>query len=77
MSMSREEKDKVWREMVSRSDERIRSGLKGVERKERGVRSRERGVNSSFVSDLWLLVIMLVVWFCFFGIVEFTGAGGC
>jgi hypothetical protein len=75
--MSREEKDKVWREMVSRSDERVRSGLKGVKRKERGVMSRERGVNRSFVSDLKLLVIMLVVWFCFFGVVEFTGAGGC
>lgn len=78
MSMSESEKDEVWREMVSRSNKRLRSGLKRVKREEKVVGKWERGGwREELVSDLKLLLIMFIVWFCFLGVVELTGAGGC
>ena len=79
MIMSENDKEKVWEELVRSSDKKIRSGLKGVRRKERVVRRKEWvegvGVGRSYLSDLWLLVIMLVVWISFLSIVELVGAG--
>lgn len=45
--------------------------------KEMVERDERRGWRNELVSDLKLLVIMLVVWISFFGVVEITGAGGC
>ena len=79
MIMSREEKDRVWEELVKSSNERM--GVvrkeKVVRRKEEGVERKERlkGVNSSFLSDLKLFVILLVFWISFVSIIELVGAG--
>lgn len=74
--MKIEEKNKVWEELVRSSNKKM-----GVVRKEKVVRRKERvegvGLGRSFISDLKLLVIMLVVWISFFVVVEITGAGGC
>ena len=79
MIMSREEKDRVWEELVKSSNERM-----GVVRKERVVRRKEwgaerkerlKGVGRSFLSDLKLFVILLVFWISFVSIIELVGAG--
>ena len=79
MIMSREEKDRVWEELVKSSNEKM-----GVVRKERVVRRKElgverkerlKGVDSSFLSDLKLFVILLVFWISFVSIIELVGAG--
>lgn len=75
MIMSKNEKDRVWKELVKSSNEKM-----GVVRKEKVVRRKEKvvgvGIGRSFLSDLKLLGIMLVVWIGFFVVVEITGAGG-
>jgi hypothetical protein len=71
--VSKEELERRWLEMVERSDKRVRSGLKGVKRKERVERRKERGVDRSYLSDLWLFVIMLVFWVGFVSFIEYFG----
>ena len=75
MIMSKSEKDRVWKELVKSSNKKM-----GVVRKEKVVRRKEKvvgvGIGRSFLSDLKLLGIMLVVWIGFFVVVEITGAGG-
>ena len=62
--ISEEEKEKRWKEMVSRSR---------VDVKKKRELVVDVGVGRSYLSDLWLLVILLVVWISFFGIVEIGG----
>ena len=64
MIMSREEKERRWKEMVERSS--VRSGKKGVRSKERRDWSKE------LISDLKLLGILMVFWFLFGLFVEFV-----
>ena len=76
MIMSSEEKDKVWKELVSNSERRVRSGEGRVRSGERRVRSGERRVRSvreELVSDLKLFMILLVFWISFVSIIEILG----
>jgi len=57
MIMSSKEKDKVWKEMVSNTERRVRSGERRVRSGERRVRS----VRKELVSDLKLLVMVELV----------------
>ena len=70
MMLSEKEKDRIWEELVKNTNERIWSGEERVWRKERVGRKME------WLSDLWLLVIMLVFWISFLSIMEVVG-GGC
>ena len=70
MFMDVRERDRIWEEMVERSNKRLRGGEEIVWRRERveGV-----GVGRSYFSDLWLFVILLVFWISFVSIIEFFG----
>ena len=67
--LGEEEKERRWEELISN---------KGVvvESKEEGVRSKEKvvdvGVNRSYLSDLWLLMILMVFWVLFGLFMEFV-----
>jgi len=69
MIMSSEEKDKVWKELVSNSERRVRSSEGRVRSGERRVRS----VREELVSDLKLFMILLVFWISFVSIIEILG----
>jgi len=57
MIMNKEEKDRVWKELVKSSDKKM-----GVVRKEKIVRRKERiGWRVELVSDLKLLVMVELV----------------
>ena len=68
--MDEKEKERIWKEMVERSNERLRGGKERVWRKEKVVGV---GVGRSYLSDLWLFVIMLVFWVSFVSFVEYFG----
>ena len=68
--MNEEEKSRRWEELISNEGVVVESKEKRVRREEKVVGV---GVGRSYLSDLWLLVIMLVVWIGFFSIVEILG----
>ena len=69
--MNEKEKEKIWEEMVERSNKRIWD----VEwRKEEVVWRKEKvGWKKELVSDLKLFMILLVFWISFVSIIEILG----
>ena len=66
MFMDGKEKERIWKEMVDSNKRRI-----GVVSEELEVVRKERGGwREELISDLWLLVILLVVWISFLSIIE-------
>ena len=64
--MDGKEKERIWKEMVDSNKRRI-----GVVSEELEVVRKERGGwREELISDLWLLVILLVVWISFLSIIE-------
>ena len=61
------EEERIWSEMVKRSNERIWSGKEVVWRKEKV------GWRKELVSDLKLFMILLVFWISFVSIIELGG----